>query len=58
VLDDGPGANGHAPGFRLAGLEERVSALGGEFDAATARDGFAVTARLPFEASDTPEVTA
>jgi signal transduction histidine kinase len=58
VHDDGPGANGHEPGFGLAGLEERVRALGGAFDAAATRGGFAVTARLPLEAPEGREVTA
>lgn len=56
VRDDGSGANGHEPGFGLVGLEERVGALGGEFVAAPAAEGFAVKARLPLAAHDQAEV--
>jgi two-component system sensor histidine kinase DesK len=50
AADDGP-ATGWEPrpgaGHGLAGLRERVAAIGGSLAAGTDGDGFAVTARLP-----------
>jgi two-component system, NarL family, sensor histidine kinase DesK len=54
VRDDGPAA-GWEPrpgaGHGLAGLRERVTALGGALDAGPDGAGFAVTARIPDEAA-------
>lgn len=54
AVDDGP-ADGWEPrpgaGHGLAGLRERVAAVGGALDARAAGAGFAVTARLPDEAA-------
>ena len=54
VADDGPAA-GWEPrpgaGHGLAGLRERVTALGGTLDAGAAGAGFAVTALIPDEAA-------
>ncbi|MGO8694838.1 MAG: sensor histidine kinase [Rectinemataceae bacterium] len=47
VRDDGKGAPVLAEGIGLKGMRERVSALGGEFRAANAADGFVVSARIP-----------
>jgi len=47
VRDDGSGAPVLAEGIGLKGMRERVSALGGDFSAANAADGFAVRARIP-----------
>jgi signal transduction histidine kinase len=58
VRDDGPGTDGHQPGFGLVGLSERVRAVGGEFAASPAAEGFAVSARLPLVAPGAAEVPA
>jgi signal transduction histidine kinase len=48
--DDGRGAPSFAPGHGLAGMRERMSALGGELALETgAGDGFRVCATLPIE---------
>ncbi|EWM63795.1 sensor kinase [Micromonospora sp. M42] len=51
ISTDGPGPRAAGPGGSrrgLAGLRERVSVLGGEFDAGgRAGDGFVVRARIP-----------
>lgn len=50
VEDDGRGSpNGARPGNGMAGMRERVAALGGDFSAGprTAQAGFRVAARLP-----------
>ncbi len=51
ISTDGPGARAAGPGGSgrgLAGLRERVTVLGGEFDAQRrADDGFVVRARIP-----------
>jgi signal transduction histidine kinase len=51
VSDDGRGVpdSGASEGHGIAGMRERVAALGGSFDAGPSPDGgFSVTARLPF----------
>ncbi|MFB4289301.1 sensor histidine kinase [Nonomuraea sp. ATR24] len=50
VTTGGPGSGGVSPGGSgrgLAGLRERVEALGGEFDARRQAGGFVVRARVP-----------
>lgn len=47
VRDDGAGAPVLAEGIGLKGMRERVAALGGEFQASNAADGFVVSARVP-----------
>jgi signal transduction histidine kinase len=49
IHDDGIGAPNIEEGIGLKGMRERVSALGGEFYAGTAQDGFVVRVRLPVE---------
>lgn len=55
VVDDGQVADGRAGvdgiggGFGLAGMSERVQALGGEFRAGWDAGGFTVEARMPIE---------
>lgn len=56
VADDGRGAaaslDGHAPGFGLVGMRERVGAAGGTVTAGAAiGGGFTVTAHLPYGAA-------
>ena len=47
VLDDGRGG-APGPGYGIAGMQERVSLLGGEFAAGPRPEGgFRVTARIP-----------
>lgn len=53
VADDGAGpAQPAGEGFGLAGMRERVAALGGTLTVAQGRDGWTVTARLPRAATD------
>jgi signal transduction histidine kinase len=47
VVDDGNGGPVTPSGHGLAGMHERVTALGGTLDAGPAGTGFALTARLP-----------
>lgn len=46
-----PPRAGSNPGFGLAGLEERLSVLGGRFEAGPSAEGFTVRATLPCDAS-------
>ncbi len=50
VRDDGAGvSDGHAGGYGLDGIRERVSVVGGEIvTGPRAEGGFAVVARLPY----------
>jgi signal transduction histidine kinase len=52
VLDDGVGAPEHGPGGGIEGMRERVTIVGGSFDAGPQPDrrGWAVRARLPLGA--------
>ena len=53
VSDDGSGAAQEAgDGFGLAGMRERVAAIGGTLAIAQGRDGWTVTAHLPGTAAD------
>ncbi|HTX73754.1 MAG TPA: histidine kinase [Rectinemataceae bacterium] len=47
VRDDGSGAPLLKEGIGLKGMRERVAALGGDFRADNAADGFVVSARMP-----------
>lgn len=50
IVDDGIGMMGNPPGFGLAGMRERVAALGGRFSTnSPAGGGFRVSAFLPIE---------
>lgn len=49
VTDDGPGAAILGDGHGIAGMRERVRALGGRFTAGPEDGGFAVRAALPIE---------
>jgi signal transduction histidine kinase len=51
VADDGAPAGPGPAGAGLAGLRERVTALGGRLDAGPAGDGWRVSAALPLEAA-------
>jgi signal transduction histidine kinase len=52
IHDDGMGAPNIEEGIGMKGMRERVCALGGEFAAGNAQDGFVVRVRLPVEARD------
>jgi signal transduction histidine kinase len=50
IVDDGVGMTGNRSGFGLAGMRERVAALGGRFSTGSAEGGgFHVSAFLPIE---------
>jgi signal transduction histidine kinase len=50
VQDDGRGAGTVVDGHGIAGMRERVAALGGALTADTSRTGFAVRATIPITA--------
>ncbi|MFJ7158132.1 sensor histidine kinase [Streptomyces sp. NPDC101118] len=47
VADDGPGAGAVVPGNGLAGLTERLAAVGGTLSAGPSAGGFTLSARIP-----------
>jgi len=60
VTDDGAGGHGlgstTGPGQGIAGLRERITALGGTLDTGPAERGFRVHAKLPWpDAAPSPK---
>lgn len=53
VVDNGRGDENHNEGIGLAGMRERIEAIGGEFRSGSAVGGFKISARIPMVRGET-----